>query len=192
MILRKLFAVVGLFCSSQIVYADSINIQISDASARFIYAAEVFGGQFGPTDFEMGAYFNDDDDTVVHTSLVVRSDSIDNPVFIAIGGRLYYADIGNAVDQTPAEVAAIAFGLELSFRPEGLYGAGITASYFVSPSVTTFMDGDRFSEYSLALDFNVTQQVGVYLAYRNMSTELDNGTEIEIDDSFILGFSFRF
>jgi len=54
------------------------------------------------------------------------------------------------------------------------------------------MDGDRFSEYSLALDFNVTQQVGVYLAYRNMSTDLDNGTEIEIDDSFILGFSFRF
>lgn len=190
--LRKIFAAMCLLCTSQIVYADSFNIQLSDASARFIYAAEVFGGQFGPTDFEVGAYFNDEDDSVAHASLVLRSDSIDNPFVAAIGGRLYYGDVGNAPGQTPADVAALAFGVSISFRPDGLYGAGLTAHYFASPSVTSYMDADSFTEYGVALDINITEQVGFYVGYRNMSTDLDDGTEIEIDDSFMYGFIFRF
>ena len=67
---RKLIVVMCLALVGQNVYADSLNIQLSDESARLIYAAEVFGGQFGPTDLEVGAYFNEDDDTVAHVKVV--------------------------------------------------------------------------------------------------------------------------
>ena len=192
MLLRKIFAVICLSCTSQIVNADSFNIQLSDSSARFIYAAEVFGGQFGPTDFEVGAYFNDEDDNLVHASLVLRSDAIDSPFIASIGGRLYYGDVGNAPGQTQADVGALAFGVSLSFRPEGFYGAGLTAYYFGSPSVTSFLDADSITEYGATLDVPITEQVGFYLGYRNINVDLDTGTEVEVDDSFMWGFLFRF
>jgi len=188
---HKIFALLCLLFTSQFVHADSFNIQLSNESARFMYAAEVFGGQFGPTDLEVGAYFNEDDDTVAHASLVLRSDSIDNPLIAAIGGRFYYGDVGNAPTQTQADVAALAFGVALQFRPETL-SASIRAYYFISPSVTSFRDADSFTEFGVALDFDITDQVGIYIGYRNMTTDLDNGTEIEIDDSFIYGVLFRF
>ena len=190
--LHKFIAVLVLLYVSHAAYADSLNIQLSNKSARFLYAAEVFGGQFGPTDLEVGAYFNDVDDIVAHTSLVLKSDSIDNPFVAAIGGRFYYGDVGNAVGQTQASVAALTFGVSLSYRPERLIGVGFSAYYFASPSVTSFMDAESFSEYGVAMDIDITEQVGFYVGYRNMSADLDTGTELEIDDSFMYGFVFRF
>jgi len=191
MIFRKLIAGLVLVCASHVVYADSVNIQLSNDSVRLLYAAEVFGGQFGPTDFEVGGLFNEDD-TVAHASLVLRSDSIDNPFIAAIGGRFYYGDVGNAPGETPSDVAAITFGVSLSFRPDGLNGAGLSAYYFISPSVTSFMDADGFRELGVTLDVNITEQVGFYIGYRDMVADLDNGSELQIDDSFIYGFVFYF
>jgi len=190
--LHKFIAVLVLLYVSHGAYADSLNIQLSDASARLIYAAEVFGGEFGPTDMEVGAYFNDVDDTVAHVSLVLKTDSIENPFVAAIGGRFYYGDVGNAVGQTPATVAAITFGVSLSFKPERLVGVGFSAYYFASPSVTSYLDAERFAEYGLTMDIVITEQVGFYVGYRNMSADLDTGANLEIDDSFMYGFVFRF
>ena len=192
MILHKFIAVLVLLYASHAAYADSLNIQLSNASARFIYAAEVFGGEFGPTDMEVGAYFNDTDDTVAHLSLVLRSDAIDNPIVTAIGARLYYGDVGNAAGQTPADVAAIAFGVSLRYMPESLVGVGINAYYFGSPGVTSFMDAETFTEYGVAVDVDITEQVALYLGYRNMSVDLNTGVTLEIDDSFMYGVMFRF
>jgi hypothetical protein len=82
--------------------------------------------------------------------------------------------------------------VSLSFRPEGLNGAGLNAYYFISPSVTSYMDADSFRELGVTLDINITEQVGFYIGYRDMITELDNGIELQIDDSFIYGFVFYF
>ena len=187
--LHKLIAALVLLHISYGAYADSFNIQLSDASARFIYAAEVFGGEFGPTDMQVGAYFND---TVAHLSLVLRSDAVDNPIVTAIGARLYYGDVGNAVGQTPADVAAIAFGVSVRYMPESLVGVGVSAYYFGSPGVTSYMDADSFTEYGVAVDVDITEQVALYLGYRNISVDLTTGTTLDIDDSFMYGVMFRF
>jgi hypothetical protein len=191
MIIRKFIAALFLLGCSHIANADSLNIQLGDNSVRLLYAAEVFGGQFGPTDFELGALFNEDD-TVTHASLVLRSDTIDNPFVAAIGGRFYYGDVGNSPGQTQADVAAITFGVSLSFRPEGLNNTGFSAYYFISPSVTSYMDADGFRELGITMDIAITEQVGFYLGYRDIVADLDNGTQLQIDDSFIYGFIFRF
>lgn len=188
----RYIAVFILLYVSHSAYADSFNVQLTDSSARFLYAAEVFGGEFGPTDLEVGAYFNEDDDTVAHVSLLLRSDSLDNPLVASIGGRFYYGDVGNAANQTNATVAAFTLGVSLRYAPANLGNVGFSAYYFISPSVTTFLDADTFREYGIAIDLDVTEQVGIYLGYRNMNTDLDAGGSVEIDDSIMYGVLFRF
>ena len=71
---NKLMLIWMTLLISQWTFADDLDIQLSNNSARIVYAAEVFGGEFGPTDFEIGGYFNEDDDTVFHLGLLVRND----------------------------------------------------------------------------------------------------------------------
>jgi len=190
--LYKFIAGLVLLYISHGAYADSFNIQLGDASARFMYAAEVFGGEFGPTDMEAGYYFNEDDDTIAHLSLVLRSDSLDNPFVTAIGARVYYGDVGNGLNQTPADIAVIAFGVALRYMPDNLGGVGIRGYYFGSPSVTSYLDADSFTEYGVALDLSITEQVEIYIGYRSMSVKLDTGTSLDVDDSVMYGVNFNF
>jgi hypothetical protein len=184
---------VGLMCiTTQVVYADALNIQLSNKSARFIYASEVFGGQFGPTDLEVGAYFNEDDDTVAHLGLMVRNDSLDNPLIIAIGARAYYADAGNQLGQTPLTAGALALGGEILVIPNNLGGLGIGFHYFVAPSVTSFMDAEGFTEYGALVDYEITEQASVYVGYRKIEIEPETGADVVVDSSVIYGLILRF
>jgi len=185
----------GLFmmCSMAWAHADTLNIQLSNESARFMYASEVFGGQFGPTDLEVGGYFNEDDDSLLHLGLLVRNDSLDNPLVISIGARVYYGDVGNAPpNPTPTDAAVIALGGELLYIPDNLGGLGLGAYYFVAPSVVSFMDADGFTELGLYVDYAITEQASVYVGYRNIEVKLDTGLDIEVDSSLIYGLVLRF
>ena len=81
-------------------FADMFNIQLSNDSGRFTYATEVFGGQYGPVDLETSLYFNQDNDKMADVGLMVRNDTLDNPLVISIGSRVYYGDGGNGEGQT--------------------------------------------------------------------------------------------
>lgn len=184
---------IGLLLNIGWANADALNIQLSNQSARFIYAAEVFGGQFGPTDLEVAGYFNEDDDTVVHVGLLVRNDSLDNPLVISIGARAYYGDVGNAQpNPTPINGAVIALGGELLFIPQSFNGLGVGAYAFVAPSVLSFMDADGFAEYGFIVDYAITEQSSFYVGYRNIEFQRDNNPNIEVDSSFIYGLVLRF
>lgn len=189
---HKLLFFIALLTFSQMLYADTVNIQLSNESARFSYAAEVFGGEFGPTELDVGAYFNEHDDTVVHGGLLVRNDSLDNPIRIGIGLRAYYADAGNQPGQTQADVGVIAIGGEIKFTPDNFGGIGFGLNYFVSPSVLSFMDADGFTEFSLIADYNITEAATVYIGYRKMQVKLDTGGSFDIESSFIYGLMLRF
>ena len=106
-------------------FADMFNIQLSNDSGRFTYATEVFGGQYGPVDLETSLYFNQDNDKMADVGLMVRNDTLDNPLVISIGSRVYYGDVGNGEGQTHATFAAIAIGGELLFIPGNLGGLGL-------------------------------------------------------------------
>ena len=189
---RKIFIAAILCLFTQSVFADMFNIQLSDKSGRFIYATELFGGQYGPVDLEMGLFFNQDDDKMVHIGMMVRNDTLDNPLVISIGARAYYADAGNAEGLTQADIGALAIGGELLFIPQNLGGLGFGFHYFIAPSVVSFMDADSFTEYGVRLDYEITRQASAYIGYQKIETELTNSTTLEIDSSVFFGIGLRF
>ena len=56
----RLLVLLGLFLSMNLVFADSINVELSGKSARFVYASELYGSQYGPMDMEFSGFFNED------------------------------------------------------------------------------------------------------------------------------------
>ncbi|VAW96360.1 hypothetical protein MNBD_GAMMA21-998 [hydrothermal vent metagenome] len=188
---RFIFILVALFLS-QIVRAESLNIQLGDNSARVMYATEVIGGSFGPTDLEVGAYYNNDKDKLFHLGLLIRNNTLDNPLIIGFGTRLYYADVGNQSGQNPATASAVALGGEVLYVPDAFNGFGIGFNYFYAPSVLTFQDGDGFSEYGAIGSYAVSKQARFYVGYRFMELRIENASDIEVDSGFIFGFNLRF
>ncbi len=189
---RILAGLFGVLAYSGSVCADSFDIRLGEESARFIYASEVFGGAFGPANIEFGAFFNEDDDTMFHVGLVIKNDSLDNPLAITLGTRVYYADAGNAPDQPQTDVGAITLGGEILISPDNLGGLGFALSYFAAPSVTSFMDADGFTEYGGRIEFEVTEQSSLFVGYRKIEVEREDGQTVEIDSGVMFGVGLRF
>jgi len=189
---RRFFFIISTLLLSTGAAADELDIQLSNESARVSYAAEVLGGQFGPTNLVIGGYVNEDKDKLFHLGLLIRNDTLDNPLIISIGTRLYYADVGNQPGQLVTTATAITIGGELLYVPDAFNGFGVGFYYFVAPSVTTFQDADGFTEYGGIVNYSISEQASFYLGYRNIELKIDNGNDIEIDSGFIYGFNFRF
>ncbi len=190
--LRRIVLTTMALLFSHWAFADDLDIQLSNKSARFVYAAEVFGGEFGPTDLELGGYFNEDKDKLFHLGLLVRNDTLDNPLSIGIGTRLYYGDVGNHAGQTPAKATVITIGGELLYVPDAFNGFGVGFYYYVAPSVTSFQDADGFTEYGGVVNYAITEQASFYVGYRKIEVEIESGSDIEVDAGLIYGFNLRF
>ncbi|MBI3561699.1 MAG: hypothetical protein HY080_08295 [Gammaproteobacteria bacterium] len=192
MLLKRscLLACLGLLAGW--VNADAINIELSNKSAHLVYASELYGSQYGPIDMEFSGYFDEDNNNMLTAGLLVRNDSLDNPVVISIGTRAYYADAGNAPGQTRAKAAALTIGGELLYFPNNLKGFGFGAKVFIAPRVVTFLDAQGFIEYGARAEYEITKQSSIYLGYSKVSIDLKTGSKTEIKQGFYVGIGMRF
>ncbi|MEJ2360893.1 MAG: YfaZ family outer membrane protein [Gammaproteobacteria bacterium] len=190
---RLLIAAMLLFCVHS-AFADMLNVQLSNHTGRFVYSTESFGGQYGPIDMEGGLFFNQDNDKILHFGLMVRNDTMDAPLVISVGARAYYGDVGHKAGQIRTKFAAIAVGGELLVIPDNLGGFGFGAFYYLAPSVVTYMDANRFNEYGVRLNYEVTRQADISLGYRKISVDLNNNNvgKQTVDSSVYFGIGLRF
>lgn len=188
----KYFVAAAVLLIAQSAYADMFNILLSNNSARFNYSTEIFGGQNGPVDLDMGIFFNKDTDKMAHIGMMVRNDTLDNPLVISIGVRAYYGDVGNKAPGPHSKFAAITVGGELLFIPDNLGGLGLGVNYYVAPSVVSYLDADRFTEYGVRLNYELTKQANVSLGYQKIEVDLDSGTTLDVDSSVYFAIGLRF
>lgn len=188
----KYLVAVALFLCIRPAFADMFNIQLSNNSGRFTYSTEVFGGQYGPLDLETGLFFNQSGDKMVHLGMMIRNDTLNNPVVISIGTRAYYGDVGHANGQIRAKFAAIAIGGELLFIPDNLGGVGLGVYYYTAPSVVTYMDANGFSEYGVRVNYEITKQSSVSVGYQKINLDLNGGASETVDSSAFFGIGLRF
>jgi len=188
----KFFVAAILIFIANSANADLFNIQLSNDSGRFTYAAEMFGGQYGPVDLDTSLFFDQDNDKIFYLGMMVRNDTLDNPLIISVGARAYYGDVGNGDGQSHANFAAIAVGGELLFIPSNLGGLGFGIYGYIAPSVVTFMDADKYDEYGARLTYSITNQADVSLGYQKIETKLNDGTTLNVDSSVFFGITLRF
>jgi hypothetical protein len=181
-----------MLLSVKMAFADSVNVELSGKSARFVYASELYGSQYGPMDMEFSGFFNEDDDSMFTVGFLIRNDTLDSPLVISIGTRAYYADTGNAPGQTKATVAALTIGGEILYIPANLKGFGFGAHVFVAPKIVTFMDADGFMEYGGRVEYEITKQSSIYVGYSKAKIELKAGGSANLEGELFVGIGMRF
>jgi hypothetical protein len=192
--LRAVFLGLSLFLPASLVYAQGLVIQINNDSARFTFATEAWGQEYGQLDLEAGFLFNENDDYMINAGLMVRNDSLDTPIIVSIGSRLYYADVtGPAPTLTSYTVASVTIGIDVLLIPDNLGGIGFGAHYFKGPSVVSFGDAESFTEYGVRLSYQITPQANIFVGHQTIETEIkDQGFDITVSKGTLFGVDLRF
>jgi len=149
-----------------------------------------FYANAGLADWTFGALYNrDEKNSVVNVGLLAVGDSYigNSRVKGGIGGKLYAVGL----DQPNADVLALGLGGQFAWFPaDGPFGIG--AYGFYSPRVVTALDGERFWEAGVRAEVEVIKNSSVYVGYRKVRAELDDGSTPYVDRGGFAGIQIKF
>jgi len=105
---------------------------------------------------------------------------------IGVGGKLYYATLGNE------ELVGVGLGGQWRFQPgKGPLGFSINGYYV--PEVLAAKDGKNLYELGARVEFEIIERTAnIYLGYRKVRVEMDNGRRDDLSDSIMGGMRFTF
>lgn len=181
-----------LFLFSSVSYSQDLEFQLSDDMARIMYTSSAIGENYGRLELEGGFLYADDDkrpssDYLLHFGTQVRGESVDAPIIVAVGARLYYGEAAQY------DIGGLGLGGDILLMPESWKGLGIGAFLYVVPSVVAFQDSDGMNEYGVTLNYQITSQALITVGYQNIETDIKNvSSTYTIDDGAYLGIGLSF
>ncbi|MFV1984341.1 MAG: YfaZ family outer membrane protein [Thiohalomonadales bacterium] len=184
--LKKIF-VVGLFisyCSS--LLAGSINAQLSNDSARFMYV-----GGISRLHFEGGVIYESGGSYLGIVGILVTGENADAPVVASLGIRAYGGQVSD--DTLPSStVAVLGLGGDLAFNPVELPGFEFGVHYYIAPNTVSAGDSSKLVDYGLRVGYQVIPLSTVFIGYQSIAIEIDGYGKYILDDGFIIGMNFTF
>lgn len=135
-----------------------------------------------------GLYNRDLSDNLIAGSLLavgeLGSDKLRSE--IGIGGKLYYATLGSQ------DLAGVGLGGQWRVYP-GKGPLGFSVYGYYVPEVLTAMDGDNLWEVGARVEFEIIERTAnVYLGYRKIRVEMENGARDDLSDTIMGGMRFTF
>jgi hypothetical protein len=169
---------------SSAVAADSIDINLNDDTIQAIYASN-----WRTAELNFGLLTNTDtDDWAASVGLLALGERQTGASRTegGLGGKIYLVDVANQ------DVLALGLGGQFrTFPNNGPIGFG--GYLYYAPNVVTAMDGERFWEAGVRVEFEMVKQTAnIYLGYRKMRADLDNGQDITVDSGFHAGVKISF
>lgn len=166
------------------VSADSIDINLNNDSIQAIYATN-----WRAAESNAGLLTNTDQhDWAAHIGLLALGERQTGNTRIegGLGGRLYLADVANQ------DVLALGLGGAVrSFPNNG--PIGLAGYLYYAPDIVTAMDGEKFWEWGARVEFEMVKKTAnIYLGYRKMRAELDDGRDINVDSGLHAGIKITF
>jgi hypothetical protein len=179
----RFIAIVFLVAASFPAAAGTVDMNLSNKTIEGRFYANA-----GLADWTFGILYNrDQGDSEANVGLLAVGDSYigNTRVKGGIGGKIYAAHVDNF------DVLALGLGGQFTVFPaDGPFGVG--AYGFYAPPVVTAVDGDRFWEAGVRGEVEVIKNSSVYVGYRRVRAELDNGSRPYIDRGAFAGIQIRF
>lgn len=180
---RILLAALALSASGA-VGADSIDINLNNETVQGTYATK-----WRAAEFDAGALYNNDrNDWFANAGLLAFGEK-DTPgarYEAGVGGKIYGASVDNN------DILALGLGGQFRVFPgNGPFAIG--GYIYYAPDVVTFMDGKKFWEGGLRLEYEIIKKTAsIYVGTRKVRADLDNGAHETVDSGGHVGVKIVF
>lgn len=184
-----LLVVSMMLMAAPAVKAGTLDLNINNDSVQFLYSTPVTSeAGLGGANLEMGMIYTEEDDYLGIVGLDIKGEAgSGSPGLIAgVGIR------GYGVSTDKVDIGALAIGGLVHYSPPILSRLGIVGQIYYSPEILTFMDGKHLQSAEVRVEYKVLTQAVVYLGYRNIDADLDNGGKMDLDDGGHLGIRYMF
>ena len=180
----RIFLATAAVCLSGPVMADSLDINLSNHTVEGTYATN-----WRAAEFNTGILYNNDrDDWVASAGLLTSGQKMNNQTRIegGLGGKIFGASVSNN------DVLALGLGGQFRVFPNnGPVGFGAYAYY--APDIVSFMDAKKFWEAGARVELEIVKKsANLYVGYRKVRANLDNGSHQTVDSGGNVGVKISF
>lgn len=200
--MKKALAGFLLLVSTSSVGAAGLDLSLSNETANLAVLLNPY--QFragGGSELVVGAFVNETGDNLIYSTLMARGKrQSGNSVYtVGAGFRAIYGELeipeDIVIDGADTEtVGALGLGMQAGVllassrhTPVELIGEA-----FMAPSIASFTDADRYTEFGARLQMEVIPQARAYLGYRRLSFDTNDYSALRIDSGFHLGLNISF
>ena len=206
--MKKLITMaVLLIAPASTSWAGALDLSLSNQSANLVYILSEdplnrnrtrFGN--GGTELGLGAFINEDDDSLFHVSLTARGYQTGRVSQYQFGAavKLVGGDFTAVDEETNEEqnqtVGALALGFQagLLIRPRNFNPVDLSFEGYYAPSITSFADAERYSELSARLQLEIIPSARAFVGYRLIRIDTEDFTDNRLDRNAHFGISLSF
>ena len=190
MLLSRIVALSLLtLCTSAM--ADTIDLNLRNNSAQFLYSAAMGRDSLGKSQIHLGGLYSDSN----NTSNILGEFGIG--VKDEIGSKAPGFSVGIGIKGLVAHTqgtneSAVAIGGMLRYSPPAMSRLGMVGQLYFAPNITTFGDAGRYVETSVRLEFEVIPSAAAYIGYRDIYFNLNNRANTKVDQGAFIGVRMSF
>ena len=185
--LKRLTVFVALSMAVLSARADYLDAQVWSDYFRIMYGNDSIGQNAGRLELGVGYLYskqNTTSDYLLNFDVGVRGESLDAPVIVAVGGRVYY---GKANDRTVGGL-----GIGALYFPQNWNGFGFGGHLYWVPEILSFSDSEGMLEYGVSANYQINSQAQVKLGWQSIDVDLENRGNYNISDGPYLGINITF
>ncbi len=185
--MRFLFALV-LTLSTTLGLADSLDINVNDDAARLTFTRPF---KQDTLQWDAGWMHHQDRGDVGHLGLHLKGKAtvVKPEINAGLGGKFFWHDPDRSTDDDGYSLALGGF-FSYTFPQYNRFGVG--GHLYFAPDVLSFSDAEQYREIEVRGTYNVIQDADIYIAYRNIYAEYDDGSDVTLDTGFNIGIRIRF
>ena len=200
--MKKALAGLCLLVGSSGVQAYGLDFALSNETANLdvLFNPQSFQRVDG-SELAVGGFISEAGDSLAHATLMARGHRrTENSMYNlgagikAIGGDIQIPDGAVADNGEDTEsVGAVAIGFQVGLLFASRYNPmELSFAAFLAPSITSFSDAERYSEFSTRLQIEVIPQAQAYIGYRRIRFDTNDYDSVGIDRSVHLGIKLNF
>lgn len=190
MLLRTITLITLLaFGSFAKVQAQSVDINLSELSAQFVYSAMLGGQSSGRNAAQIGFLYNEAGSNLTELGiLVIDITGTESPnLEFGLGPKVVAATFGN---NNTANVA-LGFLARYKFFRNGRTRLSLSSYY--APKIVSYLDSERYVEGNIRLEYEVLNNAVAYMGYRDIQSKIINQADnVTIDSGAHFGFAITF
>ena len=188
--IKKIFTGLTLLLAVAQVQARGLDLRLANevAAVQYLTTSSTFG--YGGADVGIGFMFNDANDSMFSADAMVSGNGAGNNRALKMGVGL--KAVGAYIKTLDDTMGAIAIGGQIRYVIPSSAPIAIMGEAFIAPKIVSFSGTEQYTEFRVALELEVTPSARAYAGFRNVTFDVGNGIDMELDDSAHVGVRISF